>query len=1173
MTNQSKITQSLVIRLGPQPYRNFPLNKTVLTIGREVDNDIVIDNAEVSRHHARIYWQDNQWVIQDLGSRNGTFVNGQRITGPIYFQPGAQVGLGPDVVVGLSGGAPAPARSKKPAPKKKGVRLPVIAGIVGIGLVGLIVLGVLAVAGYFYFNPTATLPFGLSQVDSTDPYEAGPTVVIQQPQPGVKVANGDTIFFSATATDDSGVIRIDLYVEDQIVLSQTSPDELGTTPFSLNYPLVATELGTYSLMVRAYNSLGLMGESPLQHVEVTEASASSDTRDLGQYVIQPGDTLENIASRAGTTVDAIIAANPGLNAGQLAPGQVILIPLPKAPSMAAAPPSNQQPGGQQPGGQQPGGQQPGGQQPGGQQPGGQQPGGQQKPPGVQPGALPGVNFMPAVPNLGNLRVVGGGLPGVVVNPGPGGVGNPNSNMKAPDPVQVSVAADCQVNLTWTDNSTNETGFDIEMYEPGSPFGVLIASIGPNTTGHSDTVPGSGKYEFVVVAVQKKGGKIVDYATSHPVIVKVPTTPACQPLPGLERMIFQAVEYTANGYSQGFINPIIDPTGIFLGFRLPQEQGKSIPPNDFSSSKYKIETWVPLSRSGLPIELAISGSGSDPNGKPFDLGSFSATHDHAELTADDRFSKIHQGSGQSPNGSFALKYKFYLEPWHWGLSQVQSSQVLPPPTDLKVTLVGKQHQLTWNYDKDILNQKVSGFNIYPQYFCPGYRDIVSWPLVMPRGVPPANPAIQTVSITKNINTLPANCACTYQVTAFGQGGESQKAILQNPLDCLTFASNENVTVTFKEYEVNNQALPQAQSAHVYLWANYYSYSTHRKALLLPGKHSLNWISFSAAGQRGDQPMTVGLGQGQNLQLGFYLGGICKSQDLILKAPAGGSWAGVDDDYTVSSANGDCKMTVHVKGSAAGQAPQNQPGGQNQPPQQPKYGQGCGDTGCSITFYNKTPQTIVGINFTRLSNQVIENPINQPGLVIPPNGSIKVDEFHAENYSLQAFYGSWAQGQAQPTITGNGPVSQAFGGTAQTVNIVDPNAPPVNANEALLRKLLTAGQPSTEYKLMWLFSNKGAGDVMCPTVICNDVLKVYSDGTFEFYEADVPGMVTSGTYQLNKIEPATGVASFILIPKDNKAKFSTAYFTFNTNLFKSMSLYVDVTTDTYGSRKTSFNPRVP
>jgi len=55
------------------------INKSIITIGRSSENDLVIDNIKVSRFHARVINQSGNWVIEDLNSSNGTFVNGKKI--------------------------------------------------------------------------------------------------------------------------------------------------------------------------------------------------------------------------------------------------------------------------------------------------------------------------------------------------------------------------------------------------------------------------------------------------------------------------------------------------------------------------------------------------------------------------------------------------------------------------------------------------------------------------------------------------------------------------------------------------------------------------------------------------------------------------------------------------------------------------------------------------------------------------------------------------------------------------------------------------------------------------------------------------------------------------------------------------------------------------------------
>lgn len=64
---------------GPQAGTEFLLRKSVTTLGRALDNDIVLESSEVSRHHARIELQSDGMRIIDLNSTNGTRVNGRSV--------------------------------------------------------------------------------------------------------------------------------------------------------------------------------------------------------------------------------------------------------------------------------------------------------------------------------------------------------------------------------------------------------------------------------------------------------------------------------------------------------------------------------------------------------------------------------------------------------------------------------------------------------------------------------------------------------------------------------------------------------------------------------------------------------------------------------------------------------------------------------------------------------------------------------------------------------------------------------------------------------------------------------------------------------------------------------------------------------------------------------------
>lgn len=93
----------LVMKSGPAPGKTFPLEKSEVYIGRDVANDVFINDAEVSRRHARLVQQGGAYLIEDLGSTNGTYVNGQRISGPSPLRPGDSVYLGENVSLSFEG--------------------------------------------------------------------------------------------------------------------------------------------------------------------------------------------------------------------------------------------------------------------------------------------------------------------------------------------------------------------------------------------------------------------------------------------------------------------------------------------------------------------------------------------------------------------------------------------------------------------------------------------------------------------------------------------------------------------------------------------------------------------------------------------------------------------------------------------------------------------------------------------------------------------------------------------------------------------------------------------------------------------------------------------------------------------------------------------------------------
>ena len=85
----------LTVNAGTSPVGLSYPDGAEITIGREIGNSIAPVAAEgLSRRHAKIVSMDGKWTIEDLGSTNGTFVNGKKIDSPAEIKPGDKISCG-----------------------------------------------------------------------------------------------------------------------------------------------------------------------------------------------------------------------------------------------------------------------------------------------------------------------------------------------------------------------------------------------------------------------------------------------------------------------------------------------------------------------------------------------------------------------------------------------------------------------------------------------------------------------------------------------------------------------------------------------------------------------------------------------------------------------------------------------------------------------------------------------------------------------------------------------------------------------------------------------------------------------------------------------------------------------------------------------------------------------
>lgn len=89
-----KATSKLVIIDGPLEGTVVPLGTTTITFGRAADSTVVLEDDFVSNQHARLVPNGSHWMVEDLGSTNGTWINRDKVTSPTVLQPGSQLKIG-----------------------------------------------------------------------------------------------------------------------------------------------------------------------------------------------------------------------------------------------------------------------------------------------------------------------------------------------------------------------------------------------------------------------------------------------------------------------------------------------------------------------------------------------------------------------------------------------------------------------------------------------------------------------------------------------------------------------------------------------------------------------------------------------------------------------------------------------------------------------------------------------------------------------------------------------------------------------------------------------------------------------------------------------------------------------------------------------------------------------
>ena len=90
--------RSLVVTAGALKGTSLDLSQQQITLGRANDATLVLNDDYASSRHARIFPQDGQWIVEDLGSTNGTYLDRQKVTRPMPVPVGVPIRIGKTVL-------------------------------------------------------------------------------------------------------------------------------------------------------------------------------------------------------------------------------------------------------------------------------------------------------------------------------------------------------------------------------------------------------------------------------------------------------------------------------------------------------------------------------------------------------------------------------------------------------------------------------------------------------------------------------------------------------------------------------------------------------------------------------------------------------------------------------------------------------------------------------------------------------------------------------------------------------------------------------------------------------------------------------------------------------------------------------------------------------------------
>jgi hypothetical protein len=317
-----RIPIRLRMQVGSSIGQVYTMVGDLLTIGRAQDNDVLLDDPQVSRYHAHLMRHGDEIIIEDLGSTNGTLVNGRRITGPHVLQPSETIAVGASVfsVEGFAAPStvgmlpqtltardfPGPVRQPAAPPQVPPAAAPAgetpwqaIGWVAGLLIVVMLILALAGLTAWLLTRNRAETPSSI------------PSVFIQTPVTGSQVPTNQPVIVNATASDPNGVTRAELWVGGNVVDQQQSAAAEGQPTFPVSLRWTPTVAGNYTLEVRAYNKLDATSAPTTVMITVVGPPAAATATPTPA---QPAETATPAGPPSAlTTADLNVREGPGQN--------------------------------------------------------------------------------------------------------------------------------------------------------------------------------------------------------------------------------------------------------------------------------------------------------------------------------------------------------------------------------------------------------------------------------------------------------------------------------------------------------------------------------------------------------------------------------------------------------------------------------------------------------------------------------------------------------------------------------------------------------------------------------------------------------------------------------------------------------------------------------------------